>query len=432
MIPRPAITGSPHWAFPLPRVSRLDNGMTVWAYHLPGQMIVSCDLVLELPLNAEPPGRQGVATLAVRCLDEGTRSHPGPGFSAALEGVGAEFSGMVGLSTTQAMLDVPYDSLDDALLLFAEAVTSPDYQPADVERIKANRLAEIDQQESRGSYVAASALRCSLLADHLRIGQPVGGTSDQVSQIGPDDVTLFHHTQYHPRSSTLIIAGDLDPDQAVSSAERAFGHWTTSGVPSTAETISRGIPRRQVIDRTGAVQADVRFGWYGIDRRDPAWPALQVALAIMGGSFNSRLNSVLREEKGYTYGVSMSAHPYRVGGIVEFAASTRTETAPDLIAEARRIIQADTPFSADEVNQAIGYLTLSAPLSLDTAEAVTSQAASLAAARLDLDHVTRSLDDLARVTPAQALAAYRHVVDPDQTSIAVVADTTVMGDLGLA
>ncbi|MCL2470428.1 MAG: insulinase family protein [Propionibacteriaceae bacterium] len=430
MIARPTVLPAAGWTFPTPAVTTLDNGLTVWAYDLPGQLILSCDLVLEVPLNAEPAGKEGVATIAVRTLDEGTLAHPGTGFATALEGVGAQFSGLVGQSTTQCLLDVPYDSLDEALVLFAEVVTTPGFDSQDVARITSNRLAEIEQQESRGAFLASTALRKTLLDSRLRIARPIGGDTDQVSGLTPDDVTGFHAWHYGSQQATLIIAGDLSGIDTMGSVRRAFEAWGKSGTSVAPEPIRAGQPRRQLIHRDGAVQTDVRLGWYGVDRKDPRWHDLQVAVTIMGGMFNSRLNQILREERGYTYAVSMNARPFRAGGIIDLATSTRTEATADLVAETLKILRADTPFSDEEVRQAISYLTQSAPLSFDTAEAITAQAATLAAARLDLDHVTTALAALNKVTPHSAMDAYRSLVDPDTVSIVAVADTSELTDPG--
>ena len=429
MTSRPPVLPGSDWAFPTPDVTTLDTGLTLWTYDLPGQYILSCDLVVELPLNSEPEGYDGVATIAVRCLDEGTVPHPGPLFAQALESVGAQFTGLVGLSTTQCLLDLPDDSLDEGLKLLAEAVTAPEFAESDVMRITANRLAEIDQQQSRGSYVASSALRRCLLSEQLRISRPAGGTWESVSNLNPADVVSFHNSCYTARGATLIIAGDLKRIDAVRATENAFGDWNPAITPRLPDLIAPGVQARRLIHREGAVQADIRMGWYGIDRNDPRWPGLQVGLAIMGGMFSSRLNTVLREEKGYTYGVSMNSHPFRSGGIIDLAASTRTSAAKDLIADTMDILAAE-PFTPEEVDQAIGYLTLSAPLSFDTAESVSSQSATLAAARLPLDHVTTSLAAMRQVTPDEAYQAYLSLIDPDRAAIIVVADKEECPDMG--
>jgi len=414
----------------MPTVTTLDTGMAVWAYDLPGQYIWSVNLVMDLPLNAEPEGLDGLATIVARTLDEGTTPHPGPLFATELEEAGAQFSALVGLSTTQCLLDVPQDSVDAALALLAEAVAAPAFAEEDVHRIQANRLSEIDQQESRGSYVASSTLRRTILADHLRVGRPAGGSAQGVAAVTAHDVAAFHRDRYRARDAVLVLAGDMSGVDAAQAAHQAFGAWRPDATRVEPALVSAGAPRRRFVPREGSVQTDVRMGWFGVDRRDPRWAGLQVALAIMGGTFTSRLNTVLREERGYTYGVSMNAHPFRVGGIIDLATSTRTQAASSLIEETLEILAVREPFTIDEVRDAIGYLTLSAPLALDTAEAVASQGASLAAARLDLGYVTTALADLAAVTVDDAMEAYTDLIDPDRASVVAVADDLDLSGLG--
>ena len=431
MIPRPAIRPAQPWAFPHPVISRLDTGLTIWAYHLPGQFIVNCDLVLELPLNTEPAGQDGVATLAVRCLDEGTVAHPGEDYAAALEDTGAEFTGLVGLNTTQCLLDVPYAQLGPALRVFAEAVVGPRFDAPDVARVQANRLAEIEQQEARGAYVAWAALRAAVLAPGLRIARPGGGDAAQVAALTARDLASFHRAHYAAGTATLIVAGDLTGLDVPALVEAAFGQWAPRAGAPAPEVARPGPPQRRLIHRPGAVQADIRLGWFGTDHTDPDWASLQVALAIMGGVSSSRLNTTLREDNGYTYGVTMSAYPFRTGGLIDVVTATRLATAPAVIDTTLELLRAAEPFTPAEVRDAVGYLTLSAPLMLDTAEAVSSQAATLAAARLDLDHPNQVLRELTRVTPESALAAYRRLIDPDRASLIVVGDADELPDLGL-
>ena len=431
MIPRPSILPSDPWAFPIPTVTTLDTGLTVWTYDIPGQYILACTLVLDLPLSSEPRDQEGVATLAVRTLDEGTLVHPGSDFSVALEEVGADFQGMVGFSTTQCMLDLPYDSLDTGLGLLAEVVSSPAYAEQDVQRIQANRLFEIGQQESRGSYLASSAMKRSLLDCDLRISRPSGGSYDHVSKLQVSDVCEFHRRFYTPQGATLIIVGDLSSVDALDAANHGFSSWNPRAEKTVPQRPAPGDTQSQLIHRDGAVQADIRLGWFGIDRKDPRWASLRVALAIIGGSFNSRLNTVLREEKGYTYGVSMDARPFRTHGTIEMVTSTRTSACADLITEAKEILQGVIPFTAEEVRDAVGFLTDSAPLALDTASAVADQAATLAAAQLDLDYVSTSLAALKRVTPESAMEAFTDLVDPMKATTIVVGDSEEISAQGL-
>ncbi|MCL1907279.1 MAG: insulinase family protein [Propionibacteriaceae bacterium] len=403
--------------------------MTVWAYHLPGQHIVSCVLVLDLPLNCEPVDRDGIATVVTRLLDGGTQTHPSVSYAEALAEHGIHFEPAVGQSTTQLMIDLPADSLLPGLSLLAEAVKEPVFESNDFLSIQAQVFAEIQRQNSRGSTLASIALRWALLDHNVRISRPTAGNLESIPLITREDVCDFHKQHYSPAGATLIICGDIDPQEASRMASQAFEQWNTAVIPTSVEPIRRGGFPSHVITREDSVQADIRMGWFGIDQNDPRWASLQVATTIMGGSFGSRLNTVLREDRGFTYGVSMSAHPFRQGGYIDVVTSTQTATVKDLLDETREILAASQPFTATEVETAIRYLTLSAPLAFGTAEAVADQASSLAAGQLPLDHITTILSDLACVTVDSAMDAYRELINCAPFSTIVVGGAEISDDV---
>jgi predicted Zn-dependent peptidase len=189
-------------------------------------------------------------------------------------------------------------------------------------------------------------------------------------------------------------------------------------------------PRRALlIDRPGAVQADIRFGGFGIDRLDPRWAAISVASYAMGGAFLSRLNAVLREEKGYTYGVRMNFGPLRTGGSFAVQGSFRTEVLSDALAITRELINVDgAPFTSQEVNDAVAFFTGVSPLRYATADGVADQAATQVLAGLPDDYVDRSLALLRSVTPQAATEAYGSIVDPDELTLVVVGDAEQLAE----
>ncbi len=184
-----------------------------------------------------------------------------------------------------------------------------------------------------------------------------------------------------------------------------------------------------LIDRPGAVQADVRYGGFGIDRLDPRWSDISVASYAMGGAFLSRLNAVLREDKGYTYGVRMNFGPLRTGGSFAVQGSFRTEVVVDALSLTRDLIDvADAPITDREVDEAVAFFTGVSPLRYATADGVADQAATQVLADLGDDYVDRSLALLRSVTPESATAAYRSLVDLDDLTLVVVGDAATIAD----
>lgn len=426
----PAITPPGPWSFPPVEQHTLSNGIAVHAYHLPGQQIVAAHLVLAAPLSAEPTDREGVATITTRCLDEGTRTHAGEEFAELLETEGAGFGVEVGLSGLQAVLDVPVRRLERAFALFAEAVTEPALAAGDVDRHVQLRLAEIEQGRVNSAARANTEFRRAVYAADSRAARMNGGEPETVGAVTAADAQAFHAERYGPDGTALVVAGDLTGLDLVALAERAFGGWRNESQRRAAyELVGPATRTALLVHRPGAVQADLRLGAYAVDRSDPRWADLTVAGYAMGGAFLSRLNKVLREERGYTYGVRLGFTPLRAGGSYAVSGSFRTEVLADAVREARELLDVSAqPFDAAEVGDAVAYYAGTSPLRFATADGVAGQAAMQLLNGLAPDYLDRSLAALQDVTAESATTAYASVVDPAAASLVVVGDADQLAE----
>lgn len=423
--PRPGTSLSSDWRFPTPTVRTLDNGLEVWVFDLPGQHVVAADLMQPIALDVEPRQLEGVGTLALRASDEGTRNHPAGEISELLEDGGAVYSGRAGHSFTASNLDVPLTRLDEALSLFAEIILEPAYAAEDISRHQALRVAELEQAMASGSGAAALALRKLRWSSVSRSSRPAGGAIETVQAITPADVQRFHAEQWGPQGSVLVLGGAFTADP-MPLVERAFGAWQ----PTAAERVraseddfapAAGAGTVHVVDRPDAVQIDLRLGGVAVDRRDPHWADLQVASVAIGGSFLSRLNRVIREELGYTYGIHLSASPQRHAGTWTISANIRTEVAADAIAKTLELLDVTRrPLTEAEVADAANQLIGISPLRNDTAEAIVGQASLLASAGFDAEQVNRHQQRLRQVTAESATAAAAAVLDATAAHLVVV------------
>ena len=428
-LPQPKLAPPGVWSFPTPIRTRLDNGIEALVFTLPGQHVVSANLVLDIPLNAENPDREGTATICARVLDEGTRQHDGEEFAELLETEGAGFGVELSLAGLQAVLDVPASHLEPALQLFAEAVREPTLSGRDVNRHVQLRLAEIEQAQANSAQTASIAFRAAVFDEASRASRMNGGEPETVGRIDQEAVAAFHAAQFGPARTTLILAGDF-PMDPLPLVERCFGSWQNPGQQAVLTQAPAPNTRRLIlVDRPGAVQADIRYGSFGIDRLDPRWSDITVAGHAMGGAFLSRLNTVLREDKGYTYGVRLNFMPLHLGGSFAVQGSFRTEVVVDALRITRDLIDVSTtPFTDREVEEAVAYLTGVSPLRYATADGVADQAATQVLAGLPEDYVDRSLALLRSVTPETATAAYTSLVRPDDLSLVVVGDAERIAD----
>lgn len=429
--PPPVAPAAP-WHFPTATEHTLPNGLRVWTYHLPGQQVVTASVAQPIPLTAEPREQEGVAVVASRTIDEGSHEHPGISFAETLETEGAELSLHHGYSGLAVSIDVPASRFPIALGLLAESVISPQIGDQDIARHAQLRLSEIEQIRANGAQLASTRFRSALYADTERLARMNGGEPATVAGVTGEAARAFHAAHYGPDGSTLILAGDFSgiDDLPALIASAGFADWTGPSTRVPLPGAARpAAPAQILVDRPGAVQADVRLGALGVDRADPRWVPFTVAVHAVGGAFWSRLNRVLREERGYTYGVHLARSAYPHGGQYTFSGSFRTEVTAAAIEEARELLRlGDQPITAEEVATAVNYHAGTSPLRYATAGAVADQATDQALAGLGPDYLTGFLGALREVTPEQATEAYNSIVDVDAATLVVVGDGDALAD----
>jgi len=188
-----------------------------------------------------------------------------------------------------------------------------------------------------------------------------------------------------------------------------------------------GLPNEPMIilvDWPDAPQATLRIAGPGISRSDDRWAPLFVANFSVGGTFSSRINSVLREQKGVTYGASSSLDTARGAGLVTVSSAVRTDATAESVRDVVEILRevVTDGLTDDEVSTGVRAASESAPLGFERAESVVSRVELLLAQGLPLDHVDANLARIRAVTRAEAEAAYRGVVDPERLTVVVVGD----------
>ena len=430
MIPRrPAVRPAPAWPFPRPASYRLANGLGVDRFDLPGQRVVSLTLLLDAPLTAEPRALEGVATLAMQACDEGTTGHPGPALTDALEGCGAIVADAgAQLDGASLSVEAPASRLAEALPLMAELISRPAYAADDVARLVEARLLTIATGETSPPVCAAKALY-ACFGQH-RLARPGGGDAQSVARLDPAALHAWQQAAARPGRARLILAGDLPggTDQAV---EAAFGPWqAAAGVaPLPGPEPPPGPPASRVvlIDRPGAAQASLRFGTLVPSRNHPDWPALQVANAVVGAMFGSRLNRALREERGLTYGAGSSLGPTRGVAVFTAQAECRVEAAAEAARLALDLLDLGAaPITAAEARDAIAYITGATPLRLDTADAIAAQAANFILGGVGPGWFDDYMTAVRQVSADDATAAFSRHIKPEHLVVAICGPADIL------
>lgn len=422
---RPPALGTPiPPVIPAIRRARLRSGVPVLLAERPALPVVDVRLVVRGGAALDPPGLEGVAALAAAALDEGIESHDGPALAAALARIGASYRAWVDWHDTTLSLHVLTPQLRTALELFAGIARAPTFPEDAVARRRAQRAASLRQDRDEPAVTASRAISRAIYAPH-RYGIGPAGTPECVEVLEHDEIVRAYTEHFGPERAFIVAAGDVTLESLVPMLDELFGDWQ-GGAPlvEPAPPPADGATVIHVIDRPDAPQSELRVGHPGPPRSTSDYFPLVVGNTILGGAFTSRINLVLREQKGLTYGARTGFAFRRAGG--PFAASVAIQT--DATAEAvRDILDAMDAMRAsaprdDEIDRARSYLALGLPRALETAGALADRVADIEDHGLPDDYLARYLDHIMAVTPDQVRAAATRHLQPEKAAIVVVGD----------
>ncbi|MFJ8649624.1 M16 family metallopeptidase [Streptomyces sp. NPDC093546] len=430
--PQPQPGTARPWAFPAPERGTLPNGLTVLRCHRPGQQVVAVEISLVAPLEAEPEGLDGVATIMARALSEGTDKYSAEEFAAELERCGATLDAHADHPGVRVSLEVPVSRLAKALGLVADALRAPAFADSEVERLVRNRLDEIPHEIANPSRRAAMQLSKELFPADSRMSRPRQGTLETVERIDSAAVRAFYEAHVRPATATAIVVGDLTDVDLDAVLADTLGAWTGNTAeprpvpPVTADDTGRVV----IVDRPGAVQTQLLIGRIGPDRHDRVWPAQVLGTYCLGGTLTSRLDRVLREEKGYTYGVRSFGQVLRSGpggnGASLLAISGSVDTpntgpALDDLWKVLRTLAAEGLTDAER-DVAVQNLVGVAPLRYETAASVAGTLADQVEQHLPDDFQAQLYARLAETGTVEATAAAVSAFPVDRLVTVLVGD----------
>jgi zinc protease len=316
---------------PAPQAFKLANGMPVLLWQKTTLPLIALRMSfapggpLDTVTGENPIGGQaGLAALTAQMLEEGAGDRDALQFNDALQALGAQFDASSDHESATVALTVLKRNFPRAAALLADAVRRPRLDEKEWERVKRLHMEELKQQDDDPQTVAARVAARTLFGDKHPYGWPVDGLPETVEPLTLSDVQTRQRAIFQPGCATLLLAGDVTPDEAKATLDKVFSDWSAPlplGEGAGGGSGSRTVPlaeggkiavlpdlpksdvlRLIIVDRPEAVQTVVEFMLPGPRFADAHRVPYRVLNSLLGGSFTSRLNLNLREEHGYTYG----------------------------------------------------------------------------------------------------------------------------------
>ena len=426
----PTVSGYPEFKFPDTRETELSNGLKVVHARMRSIPTVEMSLVFNAGFAADRRGLPGLARLTAEMLDEGTESMSSLEISDEATRLGARIATSASLDTASVSLSALSERLAESLDLLAAVVLRPAFPPQELERLKRLRVAGIRQELAQPFTVGLRLLPGLVFADGHAYAAPMtgSGTVESVTSLSRDDVVSFHQEWYRPRNATLVVAGDVPLDTLKPMLEERFGGWAGKGeLPSLeiGEAPAAAGRTVYVVDKPGALQSVILAGLPAPPTNNPDEIAIEAMNSILGGSFTSRINMNLREDKHWAYGARSilidAVGPRLFMAYAPVQTDKTKESMVELDRELRDILGSRPP-RAEELSKAQQNRTLRLPGQYETKRAVLGALVQILKHELPEDHFETYAGRMRALRLEDVEAAARRVVRPDSVVWVVVGD----------
>lgn len=413
---------------PLQRAT-LSNGLKLAVVERHAAPVVNLQLIVDSGYASDKLAAPGTASFAMRMLEEGTPTRDSLRIGEELEGLATTFNAGANLDTATVTMSALKANLDPSLKIYADLVLHPAFPQKEFERLQRDRLASIKREKVTPNLMALRVLPGLLYGKDHPYATPLTGTGTEasVAAIRRADLVKFHQAWFKPNNATLLIVGDTSVAEIMPKLEKLFGGWKPGKVPAKEFPVvaQSAKPTVYLIDRPGSGQSNIIAAQLAPARNDPNHIAIDLVNEVFGGSFSSRLNMNLREDKHWSYGVGARLIATRGPGPYYSSSPVQADKTKEALVELMKeyaAIAGGKSISATELTDAQTNNTLGLPGSFETVAQLTGAYSTILTYELPVDYYNTYTQKALSLTPAAASDLARKLVTPDRLTWIVIGD----------
>jgi len=405
-------------------VQRIDTpgGLKAWLVEDHTNPIISLRFAFRGAAGLDPAGKEGLANLAASTMDEGAGDLDSQAFQQTLEDRAIRIRFEAGMDNFGGRLQTLVRDRDAAFRLLRLALTAPRFDTEPVERVRAQILVGLKQEEEDPHAIAGKAMREVLYGGHP-YGRPSDGTAASVKSINRDDLLGFVGRRLARDNMAIGVVGDVTPDALAALLDATFGALPPKAAAWKLPDHKAMTDGRTVVIKKDVPQSAIVFADQGLKRADPDFYAAYVMNHILGGGgFTSRLYGEIREKRGLAYSVGTGLNPRdasaTMGGGAGTANARVKETLDVLKTEWRRMSESGA--TAKELTDAKTYLTGAYPLRFSASGRIARMLVGIQLADLGIDYVKNRNGFIEAVTGQDIARVAKKLLDPKRLVTVVV------------
>ena len=407
------------------QVSRFPNGLTVLTERMPFLRSATVGVWVRRGSRHEPEDWNGVCHFIEHAVFKGTERRTALDIAVESDRLGGHFDAYTTHEMTGFSMKVVDTAVPAAFDLLSDMLARPRFDEEELRREQKVIIEEMKMVEDTPDEFLAEIFNAAYFPEHP-LGRPIEGTAETVSTFGRERTVEFHRAAYAPRNLVVAAAGNVEHEQLVELAARAFGrddreaglHPQTDGTEPPRPAAPILIKRKKQLE-----QAHLILATPFPSARDEDRYAASLLGSVIGGGTSSRLWQQVREERGLAYSVGAVGSHFTDAGVFQIYAGTSPEHLDEVLdislEEMRRALQ--EPVGEEELRLVKDQAVSSILLGL---ESTSARAGTLA--RQEIVHGRR-------IPPEQVIARIEAVTPEDLLRVATEhfkTDRLALGALG--
>ncbi len=294
---------------PEARCIRLKNNIPVFLIETGSEKVIRLEFIFDAGhLREDKPL---VASATNLMLTEGSSEHSSSFINKTLDWHGAFYNQYAERDRAGFTICFLERHIEKLLKLSREILFAPAFPERELSILLNKRYQHFLINREKVQNLALEKFFNSVFGNH-----PYGKLirPEDFRNLRPDDLRDFHSKYYVPGNMAILVTGSI-PAAMIDLLDDSFGDLPVSVVPRKVIKSPHGLSRKYIsIEKKNSIQTAVVVGSPTINKFHPDYPGLKILNAILGGYFGSRLMKNIREEKGYTYGITSSVTSLKMSG----------------------------------------------------------------------------------------------------------------------
>lgn len=370
----------------------------------------------------------GLANFTMQMILQGTTTKTAEQISEIAENKGMKLSSKASWDESYVTINFLAEFSETAFELIADCLLNPKFSADEIEGMKIKTLSNLEMRLSEPEYSAHLGFSYNYFNGHS-YGHPHLGTRQSISSITIEDCKEIYRKLMLGKIY-IIAAGNISKAQVEDFGAQYLTfnyHPEDSGVSTFLGNQNNKI---YLIEKQDAAQSYVSMGIRAIGRKEENYPQFQLLNTVFGGYFGSRLNKIIREEKGFTYGVHTFNDARKYSSVLRISLGT----SPEHLGEIMNIIEAEIEklqvslIGEEEILTAKNYIAGSFLRNSETVFQSASLMLSTLINEIPIDFYETFIKKIALTTPEDLLRTAQTVLADYKYTTAISGDIAAMSD----